>query len=624
MSRTKRIFLLLSPLLALALVLALLSAATWLLPSTSRQSSGAEIWFDYIGPPLSISAQDEEALVRSVAEAVLDRAGTRIELPPALRGDNLPRIVFLSVSDGKSPARVILGSGSGLGGAVTDALEQALSASLNPTATVTTADRPAWVKLDIAQEVVPLENVDASKPLGLERSLYGLASDESTGVAFLPEVLVTYTLVNNEQKIQPENIQAYLAESPGSGSKVEWNLSGNQARMYRFTTASSFSDGQEVARLYRGHRRFDQASSQEIALAARRGGEYLTRSVGADGKFVYSYLPKSGIVVEEYNILRHAGSIYAMMELYRVTGDKGTLQAARRAIGYLLRAVERCPLDGQGSASCVVEDGDVKLGGNALAVIALAKYAEVTGDRQYVPVMLDLGRWIESTQSESGEFTIQIQSYPDGNVDDFESAYYPGEAMLAMVRMYALDRNETWLDVAEAGADYLINVRDKEVPDVALPHDHWLLYALNELYRYRPNPLYVRHSLRLADAIVKSQNDGAEYPDWAGSYYQPPRSTPAATRTEGLCAAYSLARDFGYAREADTMLAAMWRSAAFQLRTQFGPESALYLNNPQQALGGFRESLTDFEIRIDFVQHNISSLLCLNRVSGSASTNDGG
>ena len=48
--------------------------------------------------------------------------------------------------------------------------------------------------------------------------------------------------------------------------------------------------------------------------------------------------------------------------------------------------------------------------------------------------------------------------------------------------------------------------------------------------------------------------------------------------------------------------------------TQFQPESVMYLLDPQEALGGFHNSLTNFEIRIDYVQHNVSSILCLAEI----------
>ena len=120
--------------------------------------------------------------------------------------------------------------------------------------------------------------------------------------------------------------------------------------------------------------------------------------------------------------------------------------------------------------------------------------------------------------------------------------------------------------------------------------------------------------MRIAETIIQHQNRDPHYPDWFGSYYRPPRSTPTATRSEGLYAAYLLARDFGQPEQAARIREAVQHGVAFQLQTQFRPESALYVKDPQRRLGGFRHSLINFEIRIDYVQHNISSLLGLHQI----------
>ena len=347
--------------------------------------------------------------------------------------------------------------------------------------------------------------------------------------------------------------------------------------------------------------------------AATAAGEYLVGTVGSDGRFAYEYRPTQDEVAEGYNILRHCGTVYAMLELHEVAGSPALLSAAKRAIGYLLEEVQPCTTS-QGTLPCLVEDGYTKLGGNALAVIAMAKYTEVTGDRQYLPLMQELGAWIGTAMAENGKFAVHKQSHPGGAVVDFTSAYYPGEAILALTRLYAVDSSETWLDMAENAAIFLIFNRDAGVADSGLPHDHWLLYALNELARLRPRAAYLNHSLRIANAIIRSQNRQPAYPDWLGSFYLPPRSTPTSTRMEGLCAAYVLARDAGRLQEADTILAAIRHGIGFQLKAQIGPESALYLPNPKRSLGGVRRSLTDYDIRIDYPQHFISSLLGYYRI----------
>ena len=126
--------------------------------------------------------------------------------------------------------------------------------------------------------------------------------------------------------------------------------------------------------------------------------------------------------------------------------------------------------------------------------------------------------------------------------------------------------------------------------------------------------LYLEHAARTTRAILRLQNRRPPYPDWRGSYYNPPRSTPTATRSEGLAAAYLLTRDFGQAAEAARLLEGLELGVRFQLGTQFGPESVLYLPDPRRALGGFRRGLNHYEIRIDYVQHNISALLLLRRI----------
>jgi hypothetical protein len=235
----------------------------------------------------------------------------------------------------------------------------------------------------------------------------------------------------------------------------------------------------------------------------------------------------------------------------------------------------------------------------------------VTGSQAYLPQAESMGRWILSIQGPDGEFLVHLLDIETNQRVDYVSEYYPGEALFALARLYRLDGDEAWMEAAERGARWLITVRDGGLSDDELPHDHWLLYALNEIYRFRKDPLFFDHAMRTAKAITRSQHLHPAYRDWVGSYYVPPRSTPTATRSEALYAAYQLARDFGTSEQADEFLAALRHGVLFQLGTQFGPESVMYLSDPARCLGGFHRELTNYEIRVDYVQHNISSILGL-------------
>ena len=302
-----------------------------------------------------------------------------------------------------------------------------------------------------------------------------------------------------------------------------------------------------------------------------------------------------------------------MLELYEVTGDEDLLRAAEQAIFYLAGTARPCG-DNGGQLLCIVEDGEVKLGGNGLASIALAKYMQVTGKRDQMATLLGLGRWIRSVQAVNGEFTIHKQTHPEATRLDFVSQFYPGEAILALARIYALDPDEAWLNAAQAGARYLIQERDGNLAPANRPHDHWLLFSLDELYRMNPDPLYLEHALALSDAIMASQNRTADYPDWVGGYFQPPDSTSTATRTEGLAAVYRLARDFDHLEEASAIHEAIQLGVQFELQAQYQPESVMFFPNPRYAIGGIPGSFSNLSVRIDYVQHAIASILNLYEI----------
>jgi hypothetical protein len=274
-------------------------------------------------------------------------------------------------------------------------------------------------------------------------------------------------------------------------------------------------------------------------------------------------------------------------------------------------------VEGKDAEAIVYEYGVAKLGATALAVVALVKHIEVTGDAKWMNHAVKLGRFLLLQQQKDGRFESKY-FFDREKEGSFESIYYPGEAVLALTRLQLIAASEDgWAGAAERGVEWLVNVRDAKRQDADLPHDHWLLIAMNELYPLTRNQKHLAHVKRIADSIVKAQRMSSDYPDWIGSYYNPPRSTPTATRAEGLVAMWYLAGKAHLPR--DAYLETLKRAAAFQMRCQINSTNNLYLPRPDVALGGFRRALDDWEIRIDYVQHDISSLLGLRRIFAMAS-----
>jgi hypothetical protein len=564
---------------------------------TSKEDS---IWFDSLQDKFILAPADVDSIGTYIHKKMYDEDYSNVTLPARIVDDRNPRMLFLSVSNGLSAARVFIGRGYGIINAIDYCLQ-----TVNEEIEI---NKIKWVKIDLVNEVISRKIQNVKNSLMWDRSLFGLAFSKESNIAFLPEELVANTIVNSKQKIRKKNIRKYLAENSDLKEAVNDIFEEDSTQIFRFLTYSSFIQNEKIIPLYRGHRMFEELNSDQVLDAAVNGGKYLANAVNPGGDFVYSYLPKINKEKKDYNIVRHAGTIFSMLQLHDVTGESELLEKSQTALEYLKSTIEVLSTH-KGNFNCVVENGNTKLGANALAMIALLSFYNKTNETEYLNIAKQLGEYILAAMDDTGEFVIQKQLYPNGTVTDMRSEYYPGEALLALVTLYKSDRKAKWLNTAELGAKYLITIRDGKKKDKELAHDHWLLYALNELYRFRSNKLYYNHSMRLANVIINSQRTETELRDWVGSFYNPPRSTPTATRMEGLHAAYQLAHDYGNKEMRQKIKDALEKGIKFQLQTQFRPETAMYLENPQRSLGGFKRSLTNYELRIDYTQHNISSLL---------------
>lgn len=353
-------------------------------------------------------------------------------------------------------------------------------------------------------------------------------------------------------------------------------------------------------------------TNKQLLQSVLIGGHYLIRHVNRSGKFDYLYVPAQDGCEEKYNMLRHCGTIYALLELYEFVRSEKILVAVHHAIDYLLDNIVDIG-EAPEAASVVVTDDIVKLGGNALAVIALAKYIIVTKDRNYQQLIHRLCNWMLEQQEEDGEFIAHKRRCSTGERIPFNSAYYPGQALYAFCLAYCVDQDERWLERAELGVNYYMQTRREELSQGTHEHDHWLLYAINHLQHLRPKSNYIAFTEFSALAVMNDQHHGEQRAQWQGGYGEPPRCTPTATRIEGLCQAYELLRDYSHLDLSD-YLQSINEGIEFELQLQVDHDHARQFPNPSRALGGFYNTFTDHRIRIDYVQHALSSLLGLYRI----------
>ena len=374
-----------------------------------------------------------------------------------------------------------------------------------------------------------------------------------------------------------------------------------------------------IFRVYRLHPWEHPEVTPEVLLQRSVwAADYLLSSISEEGKIRYLYDPVYDRTLPGYNLLRHGGTTYSLLQAYQRTRFEPYLAGSQAAIRFLLRYTrtdQRTGPYGGGTVRYVVESSHIKLGGAGLGLVMLAEYQLATGDETYVPQAQEMALFIVSQQKEDGEFVYFAPKRIRGEPKDDISLYYPGEAILGLAKQYALDGNPLWLETAERGAKWLIEVRDQGIPPKRLKNDHWLMIALSYLYEITGDEQYLQHSLALAQAVRFQQarhEDHVRYHrDYAGGYYEPPRSTPAATRGEGLVAVLDTCALAGV--DCEWVRDVLLKTVQHELQCQYTPQSLWWVKNPERSFGAFHGGIVDVQVRNDYTQHNLSSLLGTER-----------
>lgn len=459
---------------------------------------------------------------------------------------------------------------------------------------------PVWVKADItsASERVTfaelMEQVTNSRNEFFRR---GISFDDRLETALIEaEINGNRVITYKQHLIELKRVNKYLA---ACGLRT---LQEFPEQVTLFDCESRFcGENNDVHKLYgsgnncgrRITERFDDKTALEVI---RTSSEYLSMQVAMNGKFDYGYYPIFHKEIPGYNIQRHASSIWSLICAYRLTGDKFTLNQIEKAVGFMVANTFKKYPDRDGEDNTVyladLQLNEVKLGGNALAVIMLTEYMDATGSQRYVKLCRELGNGLmELFDSRCGRF-FHVLNYPSlSPKDQFRTVYYDGEATFALCRLYGLTKDKKWLDAAAMAADRFIRKGYEQY------RDHWVAYAMNELTKYLPEDKYLSFGLKNADVnLDRIYNQDTTY----------------HTYLELLCVTfelYSRVTEQGlpcrYLEEFHTekFIRTIYHRADYMLNGYGYPEYVMYLKYPNMSLGAFFVRHDGYRIRIDDIQH---------------------
>ena len=290
---------------------------------------------------------------------------------------------------------------------------------------------------------------------------------------------------------------------------------------------------------------FTTPSAADIDHAIALAAGYLERACGYDGRFTYMIDISSGQQSQTYNVVRHAGAIYALGMLQYPKPDKQALDAMTRA-AFFLRRNYMGPGVRQNQlvvwSKPLPQSSTADLGATGLGLVALTSMNQAKRSSVPLPQLQALGHFLLFLQKNDGSFVSKYRA-ESGPVEDFQSLYYPGEAALGLIDLYETDHSIVWLNAAARALSYLARSRAKLS---SVPPDHWALIATAKLLPYyvksgspASREALVHHAIQICQSMRVSAGRKAAITDPGHSRSRHCFSSPHRDLQRSVCGRYA-------------------------------------------------------------------------------------
>ncbi|RUR32025.1 UDP-N-acetylmuramoyl-tripeptide--D-alanyl-D-alanine ligase [Vreelandella andesensis] len=414
--------------------------------------------------------------------------------------------------------------------------------------------------------------------------------------------------------VNQTHLERYIKARHGSSQMPDF---ADTMTAWSFSTAGVFVDvSGENARVHAletrprrwGRRVAPPLTAVSTGELIARSSRFLGKQVNDDGRYVYGYFPCFDRRINTYNVLRHASSTYALLEGYEACAEQGLLSAEqlgaiRQQISSALSGLcSQFIIHRQGAAYVVDVGGIIKLGANAVAILALVKYHQVTSDDRYAYLADALALGITRMQEADGSFVHVLNAADLSVKEKTRIIYYDGEAAFALMRLYEHTRDSRWLECVVNAFDYFIASGHENA------HDHWLAYCSNELVSHRPERKYfafaVRNIAGYVDFIHKRITTFPTLLELSMAFH----------KTLLKLEAHPDLADVLNGFDVNAFYRALHARANYLMNGFFWPEVAMYFKAPATIVDGFFIRHHSFRVRIDDVEHYLSGLVAYQQM----------
>jgi hypothetical protein len=327
-------------------------------------------------------------------------------------------------------------------------------------------------------------------------------------------------------------------------------------------------------------------------------GDYLLDKIEDDGRWVYQYDTATDDIPNKYNILRHAGTTYSLALIFKYTQDLRYYNGTILTLNYLMN--ERLIFEDLGDyeIAYIEYKSLAKLGGVALTLLGLTEVIRMDPRVDYDRELDGMGNFLLMMQYPSGKFQCFYKTKEDEHND-----YYPGEALLALAKIYDLTGEKKYLDALELGFGFYNDYYKAARYTAYTP---WATEAMVYGYDWLKNDSYQDMCFSMANSCLSGQYEPGDSvnPLYIGGWGSDPASN-AASRIEGVVDSYLLAKRTGDTNRMEKYYDGSVYCGYFLINLQFNETDVEDFPAPERALGGTPLSHSDPHIRIDYVQHAV-------------------
>ncbi|WVT90784.1 hypothetical protein U8517_10945 [Enterococcus durans] len=407
--------------------------------------------------------------------------------------------------------------------------------------------------------------------------------------------------------IDPQNYRGYIKRKYG---REETDLSYlERSKFYFFETTSFYLEQGNIYPLknYGNGNRVREVTYDNLEettrLVIEQGSMYLKKQLTKSGQFIYGYYPCYNQLLKGYNSVRHFSSLYALAEAAEYSYDPNMLQNIKNG---LLWVIDNLTSEVDGYLlikDYLNKEIEYKLGAQATAILAIAKYIEVTGDQQLYKYLSRLIETVSKKFITLNSKTIHVLDADLNLKEEFRIIYYDGEILFSLLRAYGIFHDFAIFEICEGLMERFVTDGYQKY------HDHWLSYATNEMINYQEKDTYYEFGIKNAMVNIDfiDKRDTA-YPTMLELLVAASKMMKKLETSESRERLFKTEEEFIAIQ--DRINTVMEKRVLHEITTGvMFPEFAQFFKKPEMINYGFFARHDRFRMRIDDAEHFLSGLI---------------